>query len=246
MGIWDDYRRRVAVCGETRRDIAFRREVRYIDRKLPNNLSYQTVLIDGEEANVGIMRSDNLNEKYIYSMPGEDLTHGGLVYWEDNYWLITEKDAANELYARGMMVQCNYLLKWVNDAGNICEQWCIVEDGTKYLTGEYEDRNFIVTRGDTRMYLTITKTPDTSRFTREQRFLIDDPESPHITAYQLTKPLKVGTVYNGAGVFKFVLQEVATTDFDNTELMIPDYYRYFPRQADDPVPSDPNGRRNWL
>ena len=93
MGVWDDYRRMVAARGESRRDIAFRREVRYIDRKLPNNLSYQTVLIDGEEANVGIIRSDNLNEKYIYSMPGEDLTHGGLVYWEDNYWLITEKDA---------------------------------------------------------------------------------------------------------------------------------------------------------
>ncbi len=246
MSVWDDYRQRVSALGATRRDIVLRREARYIDRKLPRNLSYQTVTIDGVETDVAIMRSDNLNEKYIYAMPGGDLAHGGLVYWEDNYWLITEKDAANELYARGKMIQCNYLLKWVNDAGNICEQWCIVEDGTKYLTGEYEDRNFIVTRGDTRMYLTITRTPDTSKFTREQRFLIDDPESPHVTAYQLTKPLKVGTVYNGVGVYKFVLQEVATTDNDNTELMIPDYYKHFPRQSIGQTPSGTDGRRNWL
>lgn len=247
MSVWDNYRQRVSALGTTRRDIALRREARYIDRKLPNNLSYQTVTIDGEEQNVAILRSDNLNEKYIYSMTGGDLTHGGLVYWEENYWLITEKDAANELYTRGIMIQCNYLLKWVSPDGRICEQWCIVEDGTKYLTGEFEDRNFIVTRGDTRMYLTITRTPDTAKFTREQRFLIDDPESPHITAYQLTKPLKVGIVYNGVGVFKFVLQEVATTDNDNTELMIPDYYKYFPRQSMGQTPPDnDDGRRNWL
>lgn len=246
MSIWTDYEARMAVHGATRREASLKREVRYIENKLPHNLSFQSVEIDGTTTDVAIIRSDNLNEKYIFSMPGADLPHGGIVYWEENHWLITERDAGNEVYTRGKMIQCNYLLKWVNSDDKICEQWCIVEDGTKYLTGEYEDRYFVVTRGDTRMYLWIPRTEETAKFTREQRFLIDDPDSPNIMAYQLTKPLKTGFTYNGAGIYKFVLQEVATTDYDNLELMIPDYYRHFPPEPADSVENDTHGRRNWL
>ena len=43
----------------------------------------------------------------------------------------------------------------------------------------------------------------------------------------LTKPLKVGNVFNDNGVFKFVLQEVTSTSNDNQELGIADYYSHF-------------------
>ena len=117
------------------------------------------------------------------------------------------------------------------------------------------------------MYLTIGRNADTAKLTRKNRFLIDDPESPSVMAYALTKPLKVGPVYGIGqlkGVYKFVIQEVNTTDDDNLELMIPDYYKHFPRteaSSDDPGtspdPTDPNdpgstgtgdseGRGMWL
>lgn len=140
MSVWDDYAARCAVRGTTKRSASLKRLDRYLTRKVPDNLSYQEVLIQDSPVNVAIIRSDNLNEKYIYSMPGETLDCGELVLWEENYWLITEVDAANEVYQRGIMLQCNYLLKWIDDSHVVHEQWCIVEDGTKYLTGEYEDR----------------------------------------------------------------------------------------------------------
>jgi len=107
------------------------------------------------------------------------------------------------------------------------------------------------------MYLTIGRNSDTAKLTRQMRFLIDDPESPNVMAYQLTKPLKVGTTYgiNGTikGVFKFVIQEVNTTDDDNLELMIPDYYKHFPDEKPAPAPApepgpsiDDHGKENWL
>lgn len=98
------------------------------------------------------------------------------------------------------------------------------------LTGEYEDRNFIVTRGDSRISLTIAKNKDTVKFGRESRFLIDDPDSSEKLAYLLTKPLKVGWVYGDKGVYCFVLQEVVSTDDDNHELCIADYYKHFPKE----------------
>lgn len=147
MSVWDKYEDRIAVLGETKREAAKKREESAIVRKIKDNLSYQHVRvfdqahgynIDTDEMrrgsycqDVAIINSDNLNEKYIYSLPGEDIEHGSLIVWMDNYWLVTERDANTTLYTRAKLIQCNYLLKWVSDNDEIIEQWCTVEDGTK-------------------------------------------------------------------------------------------------------------------
>ena len=256
MSAWDVYQSRMDAIGTTKREAKFRRESRYLSTKVPDNLSYFTVDIDGVSQDVAIENTDNLDEKFIYSLPGDDITHGGLVEWMDNYWLVTEKDAATELYARAKMIQCNYLLRCVDSNAVIHEQWCIIEDGTKYLTGQYEDREFFVTRGDSRLGMIIAKNEHTTKLKRGCRFLIDDEDSEMMLAYELTKPFKLGGVFNKQGVFKFVLQEVNTTEDDNQELRIADYYKQFPREDTGVVSPglsiDPDntqtddGRKVWL
>ncbi len=223
-------------------------------RRLPLSLSYKIAVIDGEERDCAIISTDNLEKKTICSMPGEDLPLGRYVEWQDCHWLIIEKDFDNEVYTRGKMEQCNYLLRWISD-GQIIERWAIVYDGTKYLTGEYTDRDYVVTRGDTRITLTLPKDEETAKLNRESRFLIDDYDTDDVLAYRLTKPLRIGDVYNGAGVYNFVLQEVGVEDDDNLELHIADYYRWFPREGQnepDPGPVVPgatqnsNGRTVWF
>lgn len=252
MNAWRNYESRIAAHGGTKRNASLVREVRTLNMKLPDNLSYQTVDIylqehgynvESEDAiehrfeqNVAIVNSDNLNEKTIYSMPSEDIELGSLVHWMDNYWLVCERDANTTVYTKAKLLQCNHLLKWLSDDKQIIEQWCVIEDGTKYLTGEYEDRNFVVTRGDSRISMQIARNRYTVAFDRERRFLIDDPDAPHKLAYLLTKPLKRGITYNEKGTFKFVLQEVTATEFDNHELGIADYYKYFHKDGDDDAP----------
>ena len=263
MNVWNAYGAKIANRGGTKHGAAYKREVQFLNNHLPDTLSYHNVLIftpdygyniDSDEMrsaaifqDVSIVDSDNLDEKSIFSLPGEDITHGSLVFWMDNYWLVTEKDANATMYARAKLVQCNYLLRWVTDQNEIIEQWCIVEDGTKYLTGELEDRNFITTRGDSRLSLTIARNSKTAALGRENRFLIDDPESKVKLAYALTKPFKLGGTYQHRGVYKFVLQEVNTTEDDNQDLRIADYYKHFSR-TDYPTPGAANsdGGRNWL
>lgn len=249
MNGWGLYEARMSIKGETKRQEHLNRERRYQDRKIRDSLSFHTALVDDVEREVAIINTDNLNTKFIYSMPGEDIIAGSMVSWADNHWLVTERDANTEVYTRAKMIQCNFLLKWVDPDKVIHEQWCIIEDGTKYLTGEYEDHDIIVTRGDSRISMTIAKNEYTTRFDRKSRFLIDDPESTHMIAYGLTKPLKLGSVYNGDGVFKFVLQEINTTDLDNQELGIADYYAYFPKNAsaeNSSAGDDDSERRIWL
>lgn len=244
--IWNVYQSRLDAHGATVREAIEKREVRMLNSKLPNTLSYELVDIYLSEygfnilseetrdhkitQNVAVINSDNLNEKLIYSMPGEDIEIGSLVVLDDSYWLVCEKDYRVVLYTKAKIIQCNYLLKWIQD-GEIMAQWCIIEDGTKYMTGELEDRNFVATRGDARIAMQIARNEHTVKFNRECRFLIDDEDSPHKMSFILTKPLKVGSPYNGKGVFKFVLQESTATGDDNHKLGIADYYKYFTKDG---------------
>lgn len=248
MDMWKTYQARSDIRGNTRRDTALRREQRMLSDKLRHSLSFHHAVVDDEDREVAIINTDNLETKFIYSLPGEDIRHGSYVEWMDNHWLVVEKDYNTEVYTKAKMTQCNHLLKWIDDDDVIHEQWCIVEDGTKYLTGEYEDRQFIVTRGDSRIAITIARNKDTAKLGRQNRFLIDDHESGLMLAYALTKPLKFSSVYNDNGVYKFVLQEVNTTKDDNQELGIADYYKHFawPVMPVEPPDDGGSGRRNWL
>lgn len=279
MSVWDVYEDRVKSGGGSKYGAAFDRERRAIKMKLPNNLSFESVEVFASEygfnitseqsqshktsQKVAIIDSDNLNEKSIYSMPGEDIELGALIILDGCYWLVCERDHRNVLYTKAKIIQCNHLLKWIQD-GDIMSQWCIIEDGTKYMTGELEDRHFIATRGDTRISMQIARNKYTVRFDRENRFLIDDEESPHKLSYILSKPLKVGTPYKGKGVFKFVLQEATATGDDNHELGIADYYKYFNKNGEkiiiaedseagdadkkpsENTPNEINGKRVWF
>ena len=134
MSVWDKYEKRIDAYGRTNRDSAKKREIRMLDRKLKDSLSYHEILVNNLQRVAAIVDSDNLNEKVMFSLPGEDFTCGELVEWADNHWLITEKDANNEIYTRVKLLQCNHLLHWVDDDNIIRSQWCVIEDGTKLRT----------------------------------------------------------------------------------------------------------------
>lgn len=238
MNPWNSYLSRMNTRGADRREVALRNAHRYLSVKLPASLSYHQMIVDGEARNIAVINSDNLERKTLCTMPGEDLPNGGLVEWMGQHWLITERDANNELYTKGLMRQCNYLLRWVADDNTIVERWCIVEDGTKYLTGEYGDSHYVITKGDSRISLTLPRDSYTIRLNREDRFLIDDYDSPNVLAYRLSKPFKLGGTYDSSGVLNFVLQECNTEDSDNFELHIANYYDHFPRSVEQDTADD--------
>lgn len=134
MEAWELYETRMHIKGSTKRQEHLNRERRYQARKVRESLSYNNVTLDDIDREVAIIDTDNLDTKFIFSMPGEDIRNGSLVHWEDNYWLVIERDANAEVYTRAKMVQCNYLLRWVDSDKEIHEQWCIIEDGTKLLS----------------------------------------------------------------------------------------------------------------
>ena len=148
MGVWDVYEDRINNSGATKREAFLKRERRTLNTKVKDSLSYQTVTvytqdnsynISSEEAqkksfiqDVSIINSDNLDEKTLITLPGEDMDCGNILYWDDNYWIVEERDANTTIYTKTKLRQCNHLLKWVDpESKQIIEQWCYIEDGTK-------------------------------------------------------------------------------------------------------------------
>ena len=232
MSVWSTYEARLNMsggsAGDPKRDSALDHAQSRISRKITASLSYNTVKINGVDRQISVKDiTGDYTTKKIFSMPGETLPHGELVEWEDSMWLLTEVDAHHALYTEGMMRRCNYYLRWIDESGNVIGRWCVVEDGTKYLIGEKTED--IMAIGDARISVTIGKDRDTNKLNRGRRFLIDDMDSDEVLAYQITKPNKLFNVYNGRGVFRFILNEVNLTDDDNVELRIADYYSWKPR-----------------
>lgn len=158
MSGWDNYRSRMEVRGVTKRQTALNRETRLLQDKVPDSLSYQSLSVYPREKgydifrfcnikefarNLAIINSDNLNEKYICTLPGEDIEHGSLVFWMDNYWLVTERDYNTTVYTKAKMIQCNHLLRWITPDGQVHEQWAVIEDGTKLSIFSFRAKRFV-------------------------------------------------------------------------------------------------------
>lgn len=230
MSGWASYESRMRSVGFTRRQSMIERSKDTLLRKAMDSPACHLVTINGMEQYVTITHKQELDTKRICALPGERLPHGGLVSFADNMWMITELDADNEVYERGLMQQCNYQLKWISKDGQLREKWCIVEDGTKYLIGERVKEFMAI--GEARIAVTIPKDEETVELKRGMRFLIDDgdTDSDNVLAYKISKPNRLFNVYNGEGVFRYILTECNLTEFDNTELRIADYYNWKPHQ----------------
>ena len=247
---WDIYNERIDSKGETRRGAALHREQSFVRRKLRHSLSYHIANVDGKDQEVAIINSDNLDIKTLFSIPGEDIRNGSYVIWNDFYWIVIAKDENTEVYTKTTMQQCNYLLKWIKDDGTIVERWGIINDGTKYLTGETVSsyNGNAMSLGDSRVQLTLPRDEETALLTRKNVFLVDDPLSPQPLRYRLSKPFKVGSVYGLNGPMHFMLIEENLEKDDNTELMVADYYKYYRRDGDDDVIplSEQLGEKVWI
>jgi hypothetical protein len=229
MDGWASYTQRMDAVGDNKRQMWVNRTSESIRRRAMTSPSTHLVTINGIEQYVSITHRAKISEKRICALPGEHLRHGGLVKFNSSTWLITEVDADNEVYERGLMRRCNHQLRWIGRDGIVRTKWCVVEDGTKYLIGEATSRyDNLMVIGDARIAVTIGKDDDTLELNRGLRFLIDDTDVSSPSAYQITKANRFFNTYEGEGVFRFILNEVVLTANDNISERIADYNNWMP------------------
>ena len=213
--IWADFTDRVSGPGGTPRDHAIHNIRQRAAVQLRHNPSFHTLLINGETREMAVLSyAKKFNVKKLCALPGEHITHGGLVYWKDNYWIVTQVDADDTAYESGLMQQCNYKLRWYDSQGCLIEKWCIVEDGTKYLQGLYHFE--MMELGVARIAVTVAKDDDTKALRRGDRFVIADPDADEKLSYRITKPNTLFNIFEGKGIYRYIMTETVVEGEDNT------------------------------
>ena len=206
----DRYSTRINLHGSTQRERIANRLKTTLNNKTINSLSYKKIKLNGVDSELIIDSGTQPYYKDWKSLPNQIVNIGDYVEWANSHWIVTTCDYDDEMYRNGKLVQCNYLLKWQNDHGNIIERWAIIQSASKYNDGT--DGNYILTIGSDQLSVVIPLDSESIKLKKSmnKRFFIDNnKESP--TAYELTGTGNVTDTYNGHGVTAWIVKECTYT-----------------------------------
>lgn len=114
--------------GATKRERVINKSRHDTNMLAPDSPAYKAVEIEGEKRNMVIISSTVTNQKIIQSMPGDDFEIGQIMVWSKSHWLITERDADDEITVRGKIELCNRSIQWQNDENKqIVSRWGVVD-----------------------------------------------------------------------------------------------------------------------
>lgn len=206
----DRYSARINLHGTTYRERLLNRTKDTLNIKLPNGLSYKDVLLNGEETQLIINSGNQTYYKEFQSLPNAVINAGDYVDFANKKWLVTSADADDELYIDGQLEECNWLLKWQNEQGDIVERWAVILSASKYNDGT--DGNNVILLGSDQLSVKIPVDKESLRLKKSMsvKFFIDnDSENP--TVYELTGTGNVSNTYGGHGVTSWIVKECAYT-----------------------------------
>lgn len=228
------YEARLNLHGATQRERTASRLRQSITSKVQGSLSYKDVLLNDIETAL-VIDSNNTypHIKEIKSLPSEKFEVGDYVYWSNVHWIIIKADRDNEIYVDGAMQECNWMLKFQVDSGEILSYPCIDENSTQYNSGEKDGKT--VTLGAAQHMITLPCNDDTILLRDPLRLILDKhPTTPSV--YKVTQNDTTTYNYGGKGLVKVtVTQGELNTKVDRVDLGVCDYFK-----PDENIPVDPD------
>ena len=206
----DRYTARMNLHGTTQRERAKNRLIAHLNDRTQHSLSYKNILLNGEEAQLVINSGTQPYYKEFQSLPSQEINIGDYVEWANSHWIVVTCDSDDEIYRDGKLNQCNYLLKWQNELGEIIERWAVIQSASKYNDGT--DSNAVITLGSDQLSIIVPIDSETIKLKKSmsKKFFIDgNAEDP--TTYELTGTGNVPDTYNGHGITSWIVKECAYT-----------------------------------
>jgi hypothetical protein len=196
--------------GTTQRERAKNRLIAHLNDRTQHSLSYKNILLNGEETQLVINSGTQTYYKEFQSLPSQEINIGDYVEWANSHWIVVTCDSDDEIYRDGKLNQCNYLLKWQNELGEIVERWAVIQSASKYNDGT--DSNAVITLGSDQLSIIVPIDSETIKLKKSmsKKFFIDgNTEDP--TTYELTGTGNVPDTYNGHGITSWIVKECAYT-----------------------------------
>lgn len=206
----DRYTARMNLHGTTQRERAKNRLIAHLNDRTQHSLSYKNILLNGKETQLVINSGTQPYYKEFQSLPSQEINIGDYVEWANSHWIVVTCDSDDEIYRDGKLNQCNYLLKWQNELGEIIERWAVIQSASKYNDGT--DSNAVITLGSDQLSIIVPIDSETIKLKKSmsKKFFIDgNTEDP--TTYELTGIGNVPDTYNGHGITSWIVKECAYT-----------------------------------
>ena len=206
----DRYEARMNLHGTTQRERVKNRLKQHLNNRLPNSLSYKDILLNGKKTQLIINSGTQTYYKDFQSLPNQEINIGDYVEWANSHWIVVTCDSDDEIYKDGKLEQCNYLLKWQNELGEIIERWAVIQSASKYNDGT--DSNAVLSLGSDQLSIIIPIDEESIKLKKSmgKKFFIDgNKEDP--TTYELTGTGNVPDTYNGHGTTSWIVKECAYT-----------------------------------
>lgn len=229
------YREMLDLNGSTQRDRIINKSVHDQNKLAPVSPSYKDVTIDDVPRKLNIISSTVMNQKIIHTLPGEDFAIGSIVYWSKSHWLITERDAEDEITVRGRIQICQKQITWQDDnTYEIRSLWATVEK--PYYSNLEENKTLSYSTREFRIQMPFDEY--SANLNIDKRLMLEIvngmPKTYRITSIdQMTSRID----YNGeqVGFLSFnVEQDLYNPDTDNAEKMICDYVPIDDTEEDPP------------
>ena len=163
---------------------------------------------------------------------------GDIVYdaKADEHWLCTESFDIDGIHFQGKFTQCNWMLRWQNDKGEILEYPCQDINATQYNSGERANQQFVI--GSAQHMLTLPSDENTIMLSTPRRFYLDK-NMVHPTSYIVTQNDTSSYNYGKKGLCKvMVAQCVDDSKNDRPDLGICDYIDFTNIVTDVPVENE--------
>lgn len=219
----DRYTARINLHGTTQRERIVNRTKANLQNKVVDSLSYKTIKLNGIETQLVINEGTQPYYKEFESMPGQEINIGDYIEWANSWWLVTTCDYDDELYRNGKLHQCNYLLKWQNELGEIIERQAVILSASKYNDGLAESN--VISLGSDKLSINIPLDSEALKLKKSmgKKFFVDNnKEDP--TAYLLANTGNVADTYNGHGITHWIVEECAyTASKDDLKYGVCDY-----------------------
>ena len=196
------YEARVLLKGVTERDRRIARIRDDMFNKIIHNPSYKpnAVITDsyGDERHVGLVINRGTQEYYkeFEALPDTPIYAGDYIKWGRGVWLVQSCSTDDETYKRGQLWECNWLMKWQNDNGDIVERWCFASSASKYNEGVEEDKVFILGSDQCKVYMPVDEEVLAVTKKKEMLFIIDNAVSGQPRIYEAHNPSNVYSTFD--------------------------------------------------
>ena len=196
------YEARVLLKGATERDRRIARIQDDMIAKIVHNPSYKpnALITDsyGDERHIGLVINNGTQEYYkeFEALPKTEIYAGDYVHWGRGIWIVQSCSTDDETYKRGHLWECNWLMKWQNDDGDIIERWCFASSASKYNEGVEQDKVFTLGSDQCKVYMPVDEEVLAVTKKKEMLFIIDNATLGQPRIYEAHNPSNVYSTFD--------------------------------------------------